>query len=127
MRFNPRPALIPGESRSTQTNAGNFEKFQSTPGINTGRITLVTPVIGAATGFNPRPALIPGESNQDCATVSAAWFQSTPGINTGRIVDISGLVSSVQKFQSTPGINTGRIIFDALIQPVSIVSIHARH
>ena len=37
-RFNPRPALIPGESVDHTAGHEGGWQFQSTPGINTGRI-----------------------------------------------------------------------------------------
>jgi len=36
--------------------------FQSTPGINTGRIQTARLAFAGTGSFNPRPALIPGES-----------------------------------------------------------------
>jgi len=52
---------MPGESicclRSTP-----LLMFQSTPGINAGRILEAGSAILVSTGFNPRPALMPGES-----------------------------------------------------------------
>jgi len=38
MSFNPRPALMPGESHFAHLFICAFVQFQSTPGINAGRI-----------------------------------------------------------------------------------------
>jgi len=60
--------------------------FQSTPGINAGRIARWVTLWRADLSFNPRPALMPGESYKDLWNKDADhWFQSTPGINAGRI------------------------------------------
>ena len=117
--FNPRPALLPGES------VGSLS------------------AISADLGFNPRPALLPGESWQvelellgsavsiharHCCRAnpfqvagytSASAFQSTPGIAAGRIP--AGLRQSrfLVLFQSTPGIAAGRIHFVLPPEPAS--------
>jgi len=60
-RFNPRPALMPGESEIQPLELYQ-DGFQSTPGINAGRIGKASDGPACAHGFNPRPALMPGES-----------------------------------------------------------------
>jgi len=58
--FNPRPALMPGEFMATWPLAA-AARFQSTPGINAGRIVALRAVTINFFSFNPRPALMPGE------------------------------------------------------------------
>ena len=108
--FNPRPALLPGESTMATLMAPAKSWFQSTPGIAAGRI-LGNGTTGLAKlvsiharhccranpppakpppcrrpCFNPRPALLPGESNTaHLIPTIAVKFQSTPGIAAGRI------------------------------------------
>ena len=83
--FNPRPALLPGESalgadgdevelvsiRARHCYRANLDfqhlcigqlTFQSAPGIATGRIACQTFWRPSISRFNPRPALLPGES-----------------------------------------------------------------
>jgi len=88
-RFNPRPALMPGESLGCGWRWAGAWWFQSTPGINAGRIRCALWITAAA-----------GET-----------FQSTPGINAGRIRPKGFLGGALGfEFQSTPGINAGRIL-----------------
>ena len=80
------------------------ELFQSTPGINAGRIT-----------------------EYFAHSVWRSEFQSTPGINAGRILSMEPLLGPVNLFQSTPGINAGRIPGCKFDYCMVLVSIHARH
>ena len=79
---------MPGESIDTLSN-WRMLSFQSTPGINAGRILC-------------RPGL----------RYNIAGFQSTPGINAGRILACKCFVCLSSLFQSTPGINAGRIKYN---------------
>ena len=106
--FNPRPALLPGESgqktgqtrryqvsiharhccranRTVYTEASTNSTFQSTPGIAAGRIMLKNQAAQTLASFNPRPALLPGESKLAYKAAREHLFQSTPGIAAGRI------------------------------------------
>ena len=109
-RFNPRPALLPGESQRSTLDVGRVKRF------------------------NPRPALLPGESAQQnripearqvsiharhCCRANLSpcnrlqrWrqFQSTPGIAAGRIAEVAVQMVQFGVFQSTPGIAAGRIL-----------------
>ena len=60
--FNPRPALMPGESSCIFAKSSCLIWFQSTPGINAGRIGILLALAHGFGCFNPRPALMPGES-----------------------------------------------------------------
>ena len=93
---------MPGES-TRWGGSKDTRLFQSTPGINAGRIPVIAKRHYHDTGFNPRPALMPGESLKPGGTLVFKWFQSTPGINAGRIEQDPGKVFGI------------------------IVSIHARH
>ena len=64
--FNPRPALMPGESIMGDEMREGKGEFQSTPGINAGRI--------------------PDAFSEVAAVLNE--FQSTPGINAGRIPSV---------------------------------------
>ena len=127
--FNPRPALLPGESVN-----------RPDPKPDKGC-------------FNPRPALLPGESRpSDCWASPVMWFQSTPGIAAGRIRLSRSALKLVKAvsiharhccranrcfqqqvvrfclFQSTPGIAAGRIVQKCRPNRRGYsVSIHARH
>ena len=83
--FNPRPALLPGESH-VKLAALELHAFQSTPGIAAGRIPM-----------------------RCASSAKPAQFQSTPGIAAGRIGGSSAAPLTVIQFQSTPGIAAGRI------------------
>ena len=94
---------MPGESHRLQLFTRS-SLFQSTPGINAGRISVGLP-----------------------KCLHDMRFQSTPGINAGRITVSKFYTASLHEFQSTPGINAGRILVALLINGDSAVSIHARH
>ena len=103
--FNPRPALLPGESSTPLSSAKPLSPFQSTPGIAAGRICMSTYLVSVCGSFNPRPALLPGESG----FLVFNWC-------------------GVTKFQSTPGIAAGRIsVCNTRDHEHTRVSIHARH
>ena len=60
-RFNPRPALRPGDAPRLGQSSGRSRRF------------------------NPRPALRPGDATLTTMTVPAPWsFQSAPGLEAGR-------------------------------------------
>ena len=125
--FNPRPASLPGESRSTKP-ARSGSSFQSTPGIAAGRIWSSLTPSSAAWRFNPRPASLPGESAAgDDLVADGHLFHSTPGIAAGRIQLLERRGLGVQRFNprpaSLPGESHGRITWLAQ----RLVSIHARH
>ena len=79
-------------------------RFQSTPAIAGGRILPTVHVVGIA-----------------------IEFQSTPAIAGGRIRVSPRRCAAGCLFQSTPAIAGGRIKASSGINPVKVVSIHARH
>ena len=149
--FNPRPALLPGESLGTSEAdarcvvsiharhccranhrcpryARSMRRFQSTPGIAAGRIDGVITFKDASKCFNPRPALLPGESRCSASSQWATFcFNPRPALLPGESVVPTGAKRANGVFQSTPGIAAGRIAMSPLLTPLPPVSIHARH
>ncbi len=83
--FNPRPALLPGESRCSLASTGSTGvSIRARHCCRANR-----PALAAQrhkhSGFNPRPALLPGESNNFGSSATWLVFQSAPGIAAGRI------------------------------------------
>ncbi len=85
--FQSTPGINAGRIVCNFSVATTERWFQSTPGINAGRILRFLMQRYMVNGFNPRPASMPGESGLSHALM---WlrrkFQSTPGINAGRII-----------------------------------------
>ena len=73
--FNPRPALLPGESSINQLGISTYG-LQSTPGIAAGRIGCTSARLQMMMCFNPRPALLPGESLRGQKTVGKDGFDT---------------------------------------------------
>jgi len=94
---------MPGESQSSGLIA-SLALFQSTPGINAGRILPTT-------------------------ATARAWckFQSTPGINAGRIGVKAAVREALECFNPRPALMPGESASGHLVQQVHLVSIHARH
>ena len=127
--FNPRPALMPGESQAVGCTPTTDELFQSTPGINAGRICATSSPRPETSGFNPRPALMPGESpGVVLCEGEVCMFQSTPGINAGRIgVGGFGSLHSDGCFNPRPALMPGESATGRRYSVSVYVSIHARH
>ena len=60
--FNPRPALLPGESSGGYGQRGNADCFNPRPALLPGESLHGAGECDGLHGFNPRPALLPGES-----------------------------------------------------------------
>ena len=61
------------------------QRFQSSPGVSTGRNFPDFSSSRTSRRFNPRPAFPPGATQPNCASSSSSWrFQSSPGVSTGR-------------------------------------------
>ncbi len=86
--------------------------FQSTPGINVGRILIFGDRSGQVVMFQSTPGINVGRIHHGIGSLAhSRAFQSTPGINVGRIPDWHLISYGDNGFQSTPGINVGRIPF----------------
>ena len=84
--------------------------FQSTPGINAGRIIGTWSGLRGPGVFQSTPGINAGRIGlHRSGVIFVGWFQSTPGINAGRILLFEFERALFALFQSTPGINAGRI------------------
>ena len=102
--FNPRPALLPGESIALGAGAHkNDVSIHARHCCRANRPHPALPGLGA-TSFNPRPALLPGESLR-------SWW--CPGLR--------------RCFNPRPALLPGESLPPPQTQRPSNVSIHARH
>ncbi len=62
VRFNPPPALMPGETSYLTDLATVCGLFQSAPGVDAGGNAASAAATMPPAGFNPPPALMPGET-----------------------------------------------------------------
>jgi len=70
--FQSTPGINAGRILGKDPVAASIRLFQSTPGINAGRIRSTSPHENLLRSFNPRPALMPGESKDAMASVFKA-------------------------------------------------------
>ena len=117
-RFNPRPARVPGDARSSKPFCTSGTPFQSAPGTCAGRCNAIPTKKPASSSFqsapgtcagrclatrnhrrrnhrfNPRPARVPGDAPTFPALMlTHSAFQSAPGTCAGRCFPLSDMPS----------------------------------
>ena len=133
-RFNPLPAVMPGDTCPVRRNPTTARCFNPLPAVMPGdtwrdapafqihevsihsrqlcrEIPIISSAVGAlpSSGFNPLPAVMPGDTNWYTAErTKQAMFQSTPGSYAGRYFFTPKPTTPTKKFQSTPGSYAGR-------------------
>ena len=132
VRFNPRPASLPGEppsyrfplprcvvsihaqhrcraNRPSSDQSLSRERFQSTPSIAAGRTYPRVTVQVAPVVFQSTPSIAAGRTIVcDPLAVVSDMFQSTPSIAAGRTQHAPHAINYALTFQSTPSIAAGR-------------------
>ena len=150
-RFNPRPALLPGESPQTghigdplvvsiharhccRANRGvdlagaRASMFQSTPGIAAGRILTQSQRLPPSCSFNPRPALLPGESLlRRMGTQLSKSFNPRPALLPGESGDVAAVAEGLAVSIHARHCCRANPQLPGVNRDRHIVSIHARH
>ena len=149
--FNPRPALLPGESvhksargrvhlvsiharhccRANPTQYRRLEipgVFQSTPGIAAGRIGTVLRQMPRTLQFQSTPGIAAGRiCPWSCVPCGAASFNPRPALLPGESKLCLTTPSASACFNPRPALLPGESALSADRDQIHFVSIHARH
>src|SRR5208337_961121 len=83
-RFNPPPAVRPGETRDDRLQFRADRCFNPPPAVRPGETVGTDWVPRHPPGFNPPPAVRPGETwGASLEIIAAPVFQSAPGGEAG--------------------------------------------
>ena len=126
-RFNPLPALMPGETRAADAGDRLARRFQSAPGIDAGRNRLVHARSAGQWGFNPLPASMPGETVRSATMTGWCGFQSAPGIDAGRNRPFRIVCERDLRFNPLPALMPGETWTASVTVFSGTVSIRSRH
>ena len=95
MRFNPRPAVRPGETIKAHRMAVRAYLFQSAPGREAGRDSGGRRADLRPTCFNPRPAVRPGETGSSPSSGPSPFsFNPRPAVRPGETMTWRMMVRS---------------------------------
>ena len=102
-RFNPLPALMPGDTHLGWQGPGAPKGFQSAPGVNAGRYLASVQI-----------------------SVQVSVFQSAPGVNAGRYKRANAGAMPTSRFNPLPALMPGDTMAPPMVSGRVWVSIRSR-